>query len=219
MLNFSEVIAANNKSSLYALTGMQRALLLQALKGAHYAALWRYESGLRLTQEDSEISENIASEANLNLMSPIVGMIISSPSLLDGFLLCDGSSYLESDYPILASMLGATGGSFNVPDLRGLFVRGASVSNPLYSTGGSSSLSIAIENLPSHSHDNLPHSHSEGGAILAPIEAFAGVGGVGGIPTPLVTSPSSIEILATGGNEPLESLPPYYSLLYLISKG
>lgn len=35
-----------------------------------------------------------------------------------GFLLCDGASYQTSQYPKLASVLGATGDTFKVPDLR-----------------------------------------------------------------------------------------------------
>ena len=35
-----------------------------------------------------------------------------------GFLLCDGATYQTSQYPGLASVLGATGETFKVPDLR-----------------------------------------------------------------------------------------------------
>lgn len=55
-----------------------------------------------------------------------------------GFLLCDGTEYLKSDYPQLAELLGATDSTqgttvfagsdsdhFKVPDLRGEFIRGA----------------------------------------------------------------------------------------------
>lgn len=35
-----------------------------------------------------------------------------------GFLLCDGSTYQTSQFPALASVLGATGDTFKVPDLR-----------------------------------------------------------------------------------------------------
>lgn len=55
----------------------------------------------------------------------------SAPS---GWLLCDGTSYLRTVYPSLATLLGCSGSScaygaadsthFNVPDLRGRFLRG-----------------------------------------------------------------------------------------------
>jgi microcystin-dependent protein len=46
----------------------------------------------------------------------------------EGWLLCDGKSVAQSDYPQLyaaiGSAWGASGSSFNVPDLRGMFLRG-----------------------------------------------------------------------------------------------
>lgn len=51
----------------------------------------------------------------------------SMSSKKDGWLLCDGSSYLQSDYPALFECLGTKFGgdetSFNVPDLRGRFLQ------------------------------------------------------------------------------------------------
>lgn len=51
----------------------------------------------------------------------------SMASKKDGWLLCDGSSYLQSDYPALFECLGTKFGgdetSFNVPDLRGRFLQ------------------------------------------------------------------------------------------------
>jgi hypothetical protein len=41
-----------------------------------------------------------------------------------GWLWCDGRPYNTADYPKLASALSATGTTFNVPDLRGRFLRG-----------------------------------------------------------------------------------------------
>lgn len=51
----------------------------------------------------------------------------SMASKKDGWLLCDGSSYLQSDYPALFECLGTKFGGdethFNVPDLRGKFLQ------------------------------------------------------------------------------------------------
>jgi len=48
-----------------------------------------------------------------------------------GWLLCDGSEYMQVDYPVLYNVIGANWGSaspeaFNVPDLRGVSLRGVS---------------------------------------------------------------------------------------------
>ena len=43
----------------------------------------------------------------------------------DGYLPCDGTERNVSQYSALATFLGATGETFNLPDLRGEFLRGA----------------------------------------------------------------------------------------------
>lgn len=59
-----------------------------------------------------------------------------------GYLMCDGASYNQSDYPELYAVVGAKFGgsstSFNVPDLRNQFIRGANEgSRPIGETEGS----------------------------------------------------------------------------------
>jgi phage-related tail fiber protein len=59
----------------------------------------------------------------------VVATASSSPST--GWLLCDGSAVSRDDYPALFAAIGTTFGAgdgsttFNVPDLRGEFIRGA----------------------------------------------------------------------------------------------
>jgi microcystin-dependent protein len=59
------------------------------------------------------------------------GVVLDFPGtvLPDGYLWCDGASYLRADYPALFAALGTAAGAadgthFNVPDRRGRFVRG-----------------------------------------------------------------------------------------------
>lgn len=65
-----------------------------------------------------------------------------------GWLMCDGTSYKKALYPALAAVLGATGESFTVPDLRGRFLMGTSASHPRAQTGGE------------EAHNNLPPFYS-----------------------------------------------------------
>lgn len=61
-----------------------------------------------------------------------VGMIVAglTSNVPGGWLLCDGSTYPNEEYPALAALLGQTfgpgtgGPSFQLPDLRSQFVRG-----------------------------------------------------------------------------------------------
>lgn len=95
-----------------------------------------------------------------------------SPSALStapaGWLLCDGSSKLRADYPLLYAAIGTTYGStdgthFNVPDLRGRVPVGLDnlggsdagrldVSNTLGGSGGEQKHTLTIAELPSHTH-------------------------------------------------------------------
>jgi len=57
----------------------------------------------------------------------VVGLM--SETIPDGYLACDGSSVLQTDYPYLYAVIGTQFGSedslsFNLPDLRGEFLRG-----------------------------------------------------------------------------------------------
>ena len=53
-----------------------------------------------------------------------------------GFLLCDGATYQTSQYPKLASVLGATGDTFKVPNLVGRFLEGANANVGTYKDAG-----------------------------------------------------------------------------------
>ena len=53
-----------------------------------------------------------------------------------GFLLCDGATYQTSQYPGLASVLGATGDTFTVPNLVGRFLEGANANVGTYKDAG-----------------------------------------------------------------------------------
>ena len=53
-----------------------------------------------------------------------------------GFLLCDGATYQTSQYPGLASVLGATGDTFTVPNLVDRFLQGANANVGTYKDAG-----------------------------------------------------------------------------------
>jgi microcystin-dependent protein len=57
------------------------------------------------------------------------GPLLTDADTPAGFLVCNGLSYATTDYPALFAVIGYTyggsGGTFNVPDLRGEFIRGS----------------------------------------------------------------------------------------------
>lgn len=86
----------------------------------------------------------------------------SAPS---GWLLCDGASYLRSDYPDLFSAIGTTygfadGSHFNVPDCRGRAAVGyaAAGGHTDVSTLGANDGVVAANRRPKHRH--TAHSHT-----------------------------------------------------------
>lgn len=88
----------------------------------------------------------------------------------DGYLLCDGASYLRADYQALFDIIGtafgaADGTHFNVPDARGRTLvgknTGVAAFNAVGNTGGSKSIDL------SHTHTANPHTHSGSGTSSA----------------------------------------------------
>lgn len=81
-----------------------------------------------------------------------------------GWLLCDGTSYADATYPLLAAALndeyGGDASNFNVPDLRGVFPFGkptAGTGSSLGDTGGSRD---HTHTQPTHTHSESAHSHA-----------------------------------------------------------
>ena len=91
-----------------------------------------------------------------------------------GWLLCDGSEVSRSRYQSLFSAIGTTHGSgdgsttFNLPDIRGRVIIGASQSHAVSSTGGEESHSLSSSEIPSHSHSVGTHGHSNGITVKTP---------------------------------------------------
>jgi microcystin-dependent protein len=85
-----------------------------------------------------------------------------------GWLPCDGTSYRQSDYPGLFAAIGTTSGgdaqSFNVPDLRDRFVRGANGNNTGSVQGGATALPASkpftLESSGTHTH-SVSHLNSD----------------------------------------------------------
>ena len=76
-----------------------------------------------------------------------------------GFLLCDGATYQTSQYPGLASVLGATGDTFTVPDLREVVLVGVGqntthtiASHEVYTLG-----QFRDDQMQSHYHSQVGH--------------------------------------------------------------
>ncbi|MBD5217630.1 MAG: tail fiber protein [Bacteroidales bacterium] len=131
-----------------------------------------------LLRENSELRTEIA-----GLQPAPLGIIQmwAGENVPEGYLLCNGQEYKQSDYPELYKVLGATfnnaisangtpyttvPGNFRVPDLRGRFVVGLHDSDNDYTRrgagGGVKSVILSEEELPPHSHTFKDYYYSEG---------------------------------------------------------
>jgi len=172
---------------------------------------------------------------NSHLATPPVGSVMEylGANDPDGWIICNGTARTNNQdgrYNALSSLGIGTGGSgtsnYTPPDLQGQFSIGASSTYTLNSTGGSTSQSLVLGNIPSHTHGML-HQHfagtNWGGTNYSNnyrIETAAG-GTVGfcvdntvqGVVTSSSTSPTSG---SAGGTTTVATIPPYRALNYII---
>lgn len=170
------------------------------------------------------------------LNNPVGGIIIwpggDGSAIPDGYLLCNGAEYLQSDYPSLYGVIGNTyddslncsgkvqstqAGYFRIPDLRGRFVVGqlsddaSSKSNfaDKGSTGGEKEHLLTVEEMPKHHHlqgSEALYNEYGGGAYIG-----GRTHGDGKIGAYIRQNTSSV-----GANVAHNNLPPYYVLSYII---
>lgn len=88
------------------------------------------------------------------------------------YLLCDGSAFSTSTYPVLFGMLG----SANTPDLRNKSVFGNSSYPAGISYGGSENATLAANNLPVHTHNATTAYTSAAGGHAHSTDAQGGHG-------------------------------------------
>lgn len=145
----------------------------------------------KLSLED-DTGGNVLFKKNGNAIGGIapIGIILpfGGTSAPGGYLLCDGTSYLRSTWPDLFATIGtafgaADGTHFNVPDMRGRFLRGQNASTgrdpdassrTAMNTGGNTGDNVgSIQNgqIQSHFHQVVGYS---GGSAFATQETGIG---------------------------------------------
>ena len=143
------------------------------------------------------------------------------------FLLCDGSSVLQSDYPALFAVISTTYGSvdgthFTLPDMRGRVPVGYGTHSDVSTLANSDGLAVGSRRAKhKHAVNESPHTHQ-----ITSIDAFnhtssSGATGTAGGDRNLLNitgTGSSVTNLTVGpqtGSEPTDS-PAYLVLNYII---
>jgi microcystin-dependent protein len=157
----------------------------------------------------------------------------------DGYLLCDGSAISRVDYPILFGAIGTTWGpgdgssTFNLPNLVGKFILGASGTHPVGSTGGSATSTLTTPNLPAHNHPVVDPGHfhnitdpqhhhtaattaSLGTTGTDPVSAVAGNTGDSATGISINSATTGVTTGNTGAGTPFSILPPFAAMLPII---
>ena len=146
--------------------------------------------------------------------------------LPDGWLVCDGSSLLIDDYLNLFAAIGTTWGSvdsdhFNIPDLRGRTLIGQGLASSgttfdLGTIGGEETHTLDVGEIPSHTHADAGHQHTESGATAAVGAAITGVPVPSAVPTPSVTGTGAASRQPAGGDGPHNTMQPFAVVNYAI---
>lgn len=94
-------------------------------------------------------------------------------------------------------------GANGTPDLRNRFIVGAGSSYGVGATGGADTVTLTVNQIPSHNHQMNHTGTGSGNGIQQ---------GGGSLPT----TASNIITGAAGGGQPHENRPPYYALAYIM---
>ena len=160
------------------------------------------------------------------------------------WVLCDGTVYPNSFFPLLASVLnnlygGVVGLSNAVPDLRGAFpigVDGSAGVYPLGTTGGEEAHSLVVNEMPSHDHQTIvnltdpghvhtyDHKDFISSLAISSGSTYSTLDNVTDTTDPATTGINvTVQVTHTGGSglegapgTPHNNIPPYLAMNFII---
>lgn len=140
------------------------------------------------------------------LIGSVFPWIITPPA---GWLLLDGGTYVNADYPELSALLPAhliSGANFTLPDVENAFPYGVVDEDDGSQVTGTNVLNLSIGQLPSHTHTEIP-------AVVG-----ATVGGAGP-PLPSATVGAPIASGSAGDGDDIDNRPLRFGLIYAVFAG
>lgn len=135
-----------------------------------------------------------------------VGQLFAHIALLTdpNVILLIGQTVLQVDYPELTAVVPASwlvGADIQLPDMRDKGLFGGTIPTDLGVVTGSNTETLTTAQIPSHTHTQLPHVHTELSPLTTPTGAGPIVAGASlVVPTPVPTSPTVATNNPTGGD-------------------
>ncbi len=176
-------------------------------------------------QSDQPVPEDLLPPLPASALAIQTGAVIAwaAAAAPDGWLLCDGTAVIRSDYQDLFDLLGVTYGTgdgittFNLPDLRGRFPLGldnmggtsadsvtAAEADELAGRGGSETHTLTVDEMPAHKHDFRRVGDSSPGERGAVTQVQRG----------WLTNRTIVE--EAGGGLAHNNMPPWQAMNYII---
>ncbi len=160
-------------------------------------------------------------EAQL-MMNTSIGSIFPSVAIIndDSYLVLAGQSVLQSDYPLLAAAVPTqwlSGGNINLPDMRDTFVQGAANLADIGGLDGENTVTLTEAQMPSHTHIQNPHTHSDNTVFDTPLVAAPGPEPVSFVlPTITQTGSTAATNQPAGGGEAHNNVPLSLQVVWYI---
>lgn len=167
------------------------------------------------------LDEFTFNNSGCRMIGELIAYAGSSSPLPSQWLLCDGTSVLRADFPDLFAVIGTAYGAvdvshFNLPDLRGATLIGQGSGYTLATLVGEAQHTLVVGEMPSHSHTDTGHVHTEITAIAAIGAAITGVPVPSAIPGVGVTGSGNASLTSTGGDGAHNNMQPSMPITYLI---
>jgi microcystin-dependent protein len=238
-------IVISNSGTIQAIVSAEPVAVYISAPGAGRGVVILTDNTPRLVINDTNISAlvpigipnlpTVSYEATNKQYVDSVGTTSSPPGIIapfagltppTGWLTCDGSAVSRTTYAALFAAISTTWGAgngtttFNVPDLRGMFVRGTGTNGTVGGAIGPAIGASQTDTYLNHNHSTTDPTHTHDVGVVVGVNG----GGAGSVPYPqtgsgtVVTSNASstgisVNTSTTGGTE---TRPKNYGVLYII---